>query len=145
MNKFHLRFLISISAQDQKRYPFDHSSAWRISLNVQSVHVKSDGKRTSKFWAVTSARTNSEPPTDGVKSKTGRSRWSNNCNLNPPWNQFQNPDSIWLIHHLNFPHCFSFCLLFLSSNIKHRTYYCRNHYSRCLDHRISFVIIFEQN
>lgn len=73
-----------MSAHDQNRYPFDHSSACRKRRKVQSLHVKSDGKRTSKFCAVTSLRTKSVPPTDGVKSNTGRSKWSSNCNRKPP-------------------------------------------------------------
>lgn len=81
---FYVRFLISISAHDQNRYPFDHSSAWRNSRNVQSLHEKSDGKRTWKFWAVTSFRTKSVPPTDGVKSSIGRSNSSSICNRKPP-------------------------------------------------------------
>lgn len=81
----YIRSLISISAHDQNRYPLDHSSACRKSLIVQSLHVKSGGNLTWNRCAVTSLRTKSVPPTDGVKSKTGRSKWSNNCNRNPPF------------------------------------------------------------
>jgi hypothetical protein len=43
---------MSTSAQDQNRYPSDHSLACLISLMVQLTQVKSDGSLTVNDWAL---------------------------------------------------------------------------------------------